>query len=223
MVNAKLDFPFLERLLLCGEVIHIRIRYIERFAKQSTTRSFFLVYDVIRQLKQSLVVISEKPSVQNMIIISSAVKAYETELHESLNILRLGINHTNYRLTLACDFVVYEEEVGKHFDIIKYKICVRVVHRCRSFFRLELHLVYELKTILCLVCATASELNDCIFHIANVIAQATCICVLKNLINIIHARLSRCMILFIEIPTDHRADGFLIFYSIPIYQLIISF
>ena len=85
MVNTKIDLPLLQTLLLGCKVINVRIRYVIRLAKERITTSSD---DPLRKLVELHVVIADQSAIQNMIVVSAAVEAYETEPHQFLDLRR---------------------------------------------------------------------------------------------------------------------------------------
>ena len=127
MVNTQFNLEFLQRLFLTGEIIHIRIRYIIGFTEEAICAA---VNDLSREIIKLLVRIPHQPGIENMIIVSAAVEANQTEPHQLLNFSRGGVNHTNYRLTITLNFPVHQEQVRKHFNIVEHELGVIIFCSC---------------------------------------------------------------------------------------------
>jgi hypothetical protein len=138
-----------------------------------------------------------------MVIVSSTVEAYELMPHQCFNIRRLGVNHSYYGLTLALVLPVNQEQVRKYLNVVEYQRIGFVVLSGRRFRRLELHLAYELHTIVGVVSAACCESEYSVIHIANVVPHSAFICIFQYLIDKVDARFGCRMILLIEIPLDH--------------------
>ena len=127
MVNTQFNLELLKGLLLTGKVIHIRIRHIIGFAKEAICAA---VDDLCREIIKLFVRIPHQPSIENMVVVSTAVEANQTESHQLFNLSRGRVNHTNHRLTLALDFPVHQEQVRKYLNIIEHELGIIIFCSC---------------------------------------------------------------------------------------------
>ena len=96
MVNAKLDFPLLQALLLGTVVIDIRVRDIIRFSEHRIRRA---VDNPLRERIELLIRISNHTSIENVVIVTTAVESNQLELDEFLDLFWLGVDHADDLLT----------------------------------------------------------------------------------------------------------------------------
>ena len=115
MVNAELNFPLFQTLLLGREVINIRIRKIIRFAKLGI--AIFLHDDSLGQMVQLGYRIAEKTCVHHMVIVISVVKSDQTIPNEAFDVLRRWVDHTNDRVFFSRKLPVHKEEVWKYLAV----------------------------------------------------------------------------------------------------------
>ena len=220
MAQAQLNLELLQRLLFTREIINICIRDIIGFTKEAVR---FTVDDLIRQVKELLVCVPHESSIQNMIIVSAAVKTDQTESHQFLDFRGRGINHTNNGLTLTFDLPVYKKKVGEDLNIIEYKFSIVIFHPGRLFSRLEPHLIDKLDTVVCLMRAACCESQYSITHISHIVLKVTCVSFLEDFIDEVDARFSSRMVLLIQVSFDLGSKTFFALHPFKIYHLFFSF
>ena len=112
MVDTHLDFQFLQALFISSrcKVIHICIRNIVGFSKETIGAA---ADDFLREVIKLLVCITHESCIQNMIIISPAVKPNQPESHQFLNLRWSRVNHTHHRLSFTLDFPVHKKQIRK--------------------------------------------------------------------------------------------------------------
>ena len=158
-----------------------------------------------------------------MIIVSSTVKADESESHQFFNLIRRRIDHSYNGLSFALDFPVHKEQIRENLNIIEYQLSIIVLHRCGRVSRFKLHLINQLDTVICLMSAVRCKCQYCIAHICNIVFQITCIRVFQYLVDKIDTGLSSRMYLFIKIPFDQCSKPFLALNRFKIYHFLFSF
>ena len=122
MIDPELDLPLLQRLLLCGEVVDIRIGDVVGILEHGVSTARSTSHDILRQVVELLVVISEPtPCVEHMIVISSVVESDQRLAAELTNIFRIRIDQGLHRMILliTCVFEADHEQVREHLDVVE--------------------------------------------------------------------------------------------------------
>ena len=162
VVDAKLDFPLLQALLLGAEVVNIGIADVICLAEETV---FATTDDTLTELIQLLIRITHKPCIQNMIVIPAAVESDKAEFQQLLNLSRCGVNHPDNRLPLTGNFPVDQKQVWEHLNVVKDDTCLIVVRTLRNIIGLKLHLVHQLDTVISLVGAVGRKRQNRITHV----------------------------------------------------------
>ena len=92
-----------------------------------------------------------------MIVVAPTVESNKPELHELFDLGRRWVDHANNGLTLSRNFPVDQEEIRKHFDIIKYNLIIGTLPCLRRLGRFKWHFVYQFDTIISLMRATCRK------------------------------------------------------------------
>ena len=198
VLQAKLDLPLLQTLLLRGEVVDICVRDVVRLRE---IRVRALADDPLRDHVEFLVAVPQRSRVDNMIVIATVVEANQLGTQQSLDLFSSGVDKTHLVL-IATLLVTDHEEVLEHLDV--EEIDVSVSDRSHRFFRvvLELHLLDQLQAVLSVVCRSHRECNDGIPRIRDVVHQTTCGSIIENLLDELHRRLGPGMDLLAEVPSN---------------------
>ena len=201
MVDTHLDFQFLQALFISSrcKVIHICIRNIVGFSKETIGAA---ADDFLREVIKLLVCITHESCIQNMIIISPAVKPNQPESHQFLNLRWSRVNHTHHRLSFTLDFPVHKKQIRKYLDVIKYQFCFFIFPRCGRVCRFKLHLINQLNTVFGLMRTIRSKCQNRIPHVCHIVTQIAGICVLQYFVDKVDTGLSTRMNFFIQISLD---------------------
>ena len=199
MVNAKLDFPLLQALLLRTVVIDIRVRDIIRFSKHRIRRA---VDNPLRERIELLIRISNHTSIENVVIVTTAVESNQLELDEFLDLFWLGVDHADNLLTSTLHLPVHQEEIREYLHIVKHDWLVPVFSRFGGFFRLKSHLIDKLDAIIRLIGAVGRECEDCVSHVRHIIVKSAIVGIFQDFVDEINRRLCCRVILLIEVSAD---------------------
>ena len=165
----------------------------------------------------------EYRGIQHVVIVSTTVETNQSVSQKSLNISRTRIDHTHNRFTFTGMLPVNQEQVGEYLNVIEHNRCLVIGCSNRRFLRFEFHLIYEFDTVVGLIRTAESKRINIILHIANVIMRSASISLVKNLIDEIDLRFCCSVVLLVKASFDSCSNGFLILYSLEIYQFILSF
>ena len=196
MIDPELDLPFLQRLLLCGEVENIRIGDVVCIREHGVSTARTTSHNILRQIVELLVVIAEPtPCVQHMIVVSSVVESDQSLAAEFADILRIGIDQRLHRMLLLIAGVLEadHEQVRKHLDIIECQNIggsgmLRWLHAVR-FVRTELHVRHYLHTIILVMSGVHGEIKDIQTHVLDIILDARVVCFVQQLADEVDRRL----------------------------------
>ena len=225
MVNAQLNLPFFQRLLLGAEVIHVRIGDIIRLAKEAVVAPGLLLTadDALGQVVELLIGVAHQAGVEDMIVIPAAVEANQIELHQLLNFLGGGIDHPNHRRTRSLELPVHQEQVREDLHVIEHQLGIIVLCRIRLVFGFELHLIDQLDAVVGLIRAVGREGQDSISHVRDIVDEAAVVGILQDFMDKVDAGLSRRMDLLVEVSQDLPSKPFLAFDNFRIYHFTFSF
>ena len=183
MINPKLDLPLLQRLLLCREVVDIRIGDVVGILEHGVSTARPTSHDILRQVVELLVVVSEPtPCVEHMIVVSSVVESDQSLAAEFANIFRIGIDQGLHRMILliTCVFEADHEQVRKHLDIIERQNIRRPSMLWRfqavGFIGTKLHIRHDLHAIISIMRGVHGKIENIQTHVFNVILDARLVC-----------------------------------------------
>ena len=164
-MNAQLDLPLLKTLLLGSEVVNISVGDVVGLAEESGSS----LDDVLRQVVQSFVVVSDKPCVQDVIVVLTVVESDKSELDKLLYLSSRRVDEF-YRSYVSFRLVHHYEEIRENLDVVKHKRLFGG-DRIGRLLRLELHLRQLLNTIIRVMRAFCRKYQYVVSHIAYVILK----------------------------------------------------
>ena len=172
MMNAQFNFELLQALLLAGEIINIGVGQIVCFAEH---RVPITGYDLLGQVVQLFIRVTEIPPIQNMIIVSPTIKADQLVVKQLADFFGFRIDHSDAFRSIAIKFPVDQKQIGKHFNIVEHKAFVFVFSFGRSarfkILGLKMHLADQLDARIRLICGTGGESKYPRSHVANIVVQ----------------------------------------------------
>ena len=199
MVNAQLDFPLLQALLLRTVIIDIRVRDIICFSKHRIRRS---ADNSLRERVELLIRISNHTSIENVVIVTTAVESNQLELDEFLDLFWLGVNHADNLLTSTLYLPVDQEEIREYLHIVEYDWLIPIFSRLGGFFRLKSHLVDKFDAIIRLIGTIGRKCEDSISHVRHVIVKSAIVGIFQDFVDEINRRLCRRVILLVKVSAD---------------------
>ena len=120
-MDAKFNLELLKGLFFAREVVNISVAQIVGFAEEAVLRTFFVVrHDPLRQSVKCFVIVPDHPSPENVIVVPTAIKTYETVLDQILDLVRRWIDHTINAVLRSSEFPIHYEEIRKHFNVVKH-------------------------------------------------------------------------------------------------------
>ena len=197
VMDPELELELLETLLLRREVVNIRVRQIIRLAEEDVLAVTF--NDLLAEVVELLVRVAHVPSVQNMVVVPSVVEPDQLHPHELFDLRGRRIDHANNLLTLARVLPADHEQVREHLNVeendrvVRLRIQNNLGLLLPRLLRLELHRLHHLEARQVLIAAVVGECQDSRTHVRQVIRHARRICILQDLVDEVHARLSRRM------------------------------
>ena len=166
VMDSQLNLKLLKRLLLTREVINIRVRDVICL----TEEALMIIDNGLRQIKQTLIVVSHHPSIQNMIVVLPTVEAYKLVPHESLDFLRSRINHSHARSFNAIVLPADDKQIREHLDIEERNLLVIVnIILLARLVRLKLHALHNLHALCCLIRTIQRKCLNSLTHVRYIV------------------------------------------------------
>ena len=207
VVQAKLDLPLLEGHLGCCEVVHIGVGQVVCLDEPS---SHAVLDDPLTQVVQLGVVEPQRTSVENMVVVFTAVESDKPHLTEGLNLLRGGVNHPMYR-RITLNLPVHEEQVREHLAVEEDQLTRREPHGLLLGILVgERHLHHGLNCRLRLVRRVHGESQHAGFQVLDVIHHPLFLGIAEDLGDEIDRRFGRGMDLLPKVALNKLPDLLLV-------------
>ena len=207
VVQSQLDLPLLEGHLCGCEVVHIGVGQVVGLDEPSGDA---VLNDPLTQVVQLGIVESQCTSIENMVVVLTAVEADKPHLTEGLDLLRGGVNHPMYR-RITLHLPVHEEQVREDLTVEEYQLTRREPNGLLLRILIgERHLHHSLDCRLSLMCRVHSERQHPRLQVLDIIDHPLFLGVTEDLSNEVDRGLSRGMDLLPEISLDQISDRFLV-------------
>ena len=220
MDQTELNLPLLKRLLLRGEVVNIRVAHVVSLGEHCV---LLAVDDPLTQLEQLVVVVTEHPSIHDMVIVPTAVEPDQLELEKRLKLFGGRVDHPGDLLGTP-DLPVHKEQVGKYLDVPEDNIAIRILallldNLTELFLVLltaEMHLLDKLEAVLTLIGGVRGEPNNGRLHDAKVVIHTLLVRIVQDLLDEVDRRTSGWMNLLLEVSNDKIPERVLILHHLNI-------
>ena len=83
-----------------------------------------------------------------------------------------------------------------------------------------MHLAHKLDTIIALIVTLASKCQNSVPHVGNIVRQSAIVCILKCLVDEIHAWLCVRVVFLVEVSFDNSSQTLLRFDTIKVYHFV---
>ena len=187
MVNAQFDLPLLQRLLLGGEVVNIRVGCVIGLTEHGVLVS---ADDPRRQIIELGVVVShDTPRPENMIVVLAVVESHQILVEQRHDVLPRRIDPCFDDVRIAFHETDHEQ-VWKDLDIEEGEdIGVLWIASLRNIIGFELHLVHQNDAIIRPMRRPQSEIKYLITHVGDVVWFTGLIHLVHELLDELDARL----------------------------------
>ena len=206
-MDAQLDLPPLQGLLLGGEVVDIGVRQVVGLLEALLDE---VGYDLAGQVVELLVRVTQHPTVEDMVVVPTVVESDEFLLRKVGDLVRRRVDHP-LDLVRTTDLPVHEEQVGEHLDVENDRRVVRRLLELLLMIMLggEVHLLDELDAVVGLMSRLHGERENLLTNIAHVVRHARLVGVVQDLLDEVDAGLGPGMDLLSEVPGYELADRLL--------------
>ena len=207
VMQTKFDLPLLEGHLSGCEVVHISVGQVVGLDEPSSDT---VLNDPLTQVVQLGVGESQRTSVENMVVVLTAVEADKPHLTEGLDLFGGGVNHPMYR-RITLHLPVHEEQVREDLAVEEDKLTSRESHGLLLGILIgERHLHHCLNSRLRLMRRVHSECQHTRLKVLDVIHHPLFLGVAEDLGDEIDRGLGRGMDLLPKVALNKLPDLLLV-------------